>query len=292
MQVKTSKEVTDRQKATAFVQFALRVDGPAVADDMTTLFRPHFGPDEEPGFADSLSSSVRMLDATITDLVTADEAHYAEKAALAALLDERAEVTAALKRLLVGMRRIVLGQHPDVDLGRLGFGGETSREPLPLLRQGERILGVLDGDELGDVVGEPLFDAAVFNPQLYRDAIRQAVTALRSVLDRISEAQRRVERAYLAKKEKRKLHDRLFLREARGFADWCRLVGRDELAERIRPSASRPGRTEKEPPDETSASSLRPSSPDTPIASPRSPETPPSSRAPRGLSPRSVLPGS
>ena len=39
MQVRTSKEVTDRQKATAFVQFALRVEGPAVADDMTRLFR-------------------------------------------------------------------------------------------------------------------------------------------------------------------------------------------------------------------------------------------------------------
>jgi len=253
MQVKTSKEVTDRQKAATFVLSVFQVQGPSVADDLTELFRPHFEPGEEPGFASSISGSARTLRATITDLVASDEAHYAEKAVFSGLLDERAQVTAELKRLLVGLRRIVFGQHDKVDLGRLGFGGETSREPLPLLRQGERIVAVLDGDgdELAEILGDPLFAGAVFDPRLYRGEIRQAVAALRSVLDRIGKAQRRVERAYLTKKEKTKLHDRLFLREARGFADWCRLVARDELAERIRPSASRPGRTAKEPPDET-----------------------------------------
>ncbi len=229
MKVKTSKEITDRQEATTFVLSVFKVQGPSVADEVTELFRPGFEPVEAPDFAASISTSARTLKVTIADLVESDEAHYTEKAALAALLDERALVTASLKRLLVGLRRILLGQHDKVDLGRLGFGGETSREPLPLLRQGERIVAVVDGDELADILGEPLFAGATFDPTLYRDEIRQAVAALRSVLDRIGKAQRTVE------------------------PDWCRLVGRDDLAERIRPSVSRPGRTEKEIPAEIPA---------------------------------------
>lgn len=249
MQVRTSKEITDRQKAATYVLSVFQVQGPSVADELAELFRPHFEPGEDPGYAGSISSSARTLRAAIADAIAADEAHYAEKAKLSGLIEERSRIVASLKRLLVGLRRTVLGQHDQADLGRLGFGGETAREPIPLLRQAERIIAVLDGGDLDDLLGEPLFSKASFDPEPFHDEIRQAAKKLRSFLDRIGEVRREAERAYLHKKQKTKLYDRLFLREARGFADWCRLVGRGELADRIRPSSSRPGRTETEPPD-------------------------------------------
>ncbi len=72
---------------------------------------------------------------------------------------------------------------------------------------------------------------------------------LREVLDGIGGAKRRAEDAYLKKVEATKSYDQLFTRAARTFEDWCRLIGRDELADRIRPSEKRPGRTVQEPPE-------------------------------------------
>ncbi len=52
------------------------------------------------------------------------------------------------------------------------------------------------------------------------------------------------------------IYDVLFLHGARTFESFCRLAGKTELADRVRPSVSRPGRTEV-PPDEEVLESLR-----------------------------------
>ncbi len=66
----------------------------------------------------------------------------------------------------------------------------------------------------------------------------------------LGDAKRRTEDAFLAKQKATNVYDLLFLRAARIFEDSCRLVGRDELADRIRPSEKRPGRTEEAPPED------------------------------------------
>ena len=44
-------------------------------------------------------------------------------------------------------------------------------------------------------------------------------------------------------------YDVVYLRNARSFEDSCRMIGADELADRVRPAERRPGRPKKEPGD-------------------------------------------
>ena len=77
--------------------------------------------------------------------------------------------------------------------------------------------------------------------------MKETADSLRDLLARIGAAKRRTEDLYLKKQEAAKEYDQLFTRAARIFEDCCRLVGRDELANRIRPSEAQPGRTAKKP---------------------------------------------
>jgi hypothetical protein len=51
-------------------------------------------------------------------------------------------------------------------------------------------------------------------------------------------------------------YDTAFVRTSRVFEDLCRLAGKDKIADRIRPSTSRPGHTEENPPDADAESGL------------------------------------
>ncbi len=144
------------------------------------------------------------------------------------LVKERDKLTHNLSRRIVSLRRVVTGAHDEADLGRFGFGGETAREPVPLLRQAWRILRTLGSDDLSEVLGPPVFANASFDPTLYLDELKADTVALSTVADQVGETEHRAEEAYLGKQEKKKFYDRLFGREARGFAD-------------VKPGASRTG---------------------------------------------------
>ncbi len=253
MLIKTSKETTDRQKAFVFLHSVFLLQGPGVARDMAERFHSPAGegeaPATEPAFLPMILGFGRVLKELLAQMVAADEAHYAKKAVQNAMLEKRNDLSGKLTRLLVALRRTILGHHEKPDLHQLGLEGETARDPVPVLRQADRIVEILAGGEIDELLGDPIFEGCSFEPKDRGQQLQAQADELRFVVDGIGGVKRRTENAFLDKEEAIKAYDQLFTRAARTFEDWCRLIGRDELADRIRPSESRPGRTRRQPPE-------------------------------------------
>ncbi len=250
MLVKASKEVTDRQKAFVFLHSVLTLQGPVVAQALAALRQPASregeAPADEPGFLTVILEFGQMLKERLAQLLAVDETHLAAKGTYNAVLQRRDDLSRQLTRLVVALRRAVLGHHETPELYRIGLEGETAREPVPVLRLADRIVEALASGDFEKRLGEPIFDGCPFEPKDRGLQLQAKADELREVLDKVGGAKRRAEDAFLKKEEAAKVYDQLFTRAARTFEDWCRLVGRNDLADRIRPSARRLGQTEQE----------------------------------------------
>ncbi len=161
MLVKTSKETTDRQKAFVFLHSVFLLQGPSVAQTLAELFQTA-QPEgealsEEPGFLSVILGFGRMLKEHLARLVTVDEEHYEAKAVYNALLARRGELGRILTGLVVAVRRTVLGHHGKPDMVRLGLEGETAREPVPVLRQADRIVKIFAQGKIEALLGPPIY---------------------------------------------------------------------------------------------------------------------------------------
>ena len=247
MPARTSKEVTDLEKACQFLITALLVQGVRISNLLTGVVRPHLEEsDEAPGFYSSLVALARNLRASITRLVAADENVYAADAKLTQLRDERNEKSGELGNKIVRVRQTIFNQYLAPRLDGLGLESPLNRNPTPLLRQCDRVGETFQREDLDELLGEPAFAQPVDSRSQVGE-LRPTALRLREVLLGIDVARRERDEAQVEKDRVKKEHGQLFLHTARTFEAYCRLAGETELADRVRPSESRPGQTEQEP---------------------------------------------
>jgi hypothetical protein len=253
MTARTSKETADREKACRFVLSAFFQQGLEIARLLTDLVLPHRQEgDPEPDFFGTVVALGRKLKHAIDRVVSADSRLFTANTGLDVERDGRGDKAFRLSRLIIGLRGACNSLFVDLPVQQLGFDARTAQDPVTLLIQADRVVENLEN---GEIDAEHLFADDDFDPKKYATQVRERAGELRACLDHLADLRREADQALLDKREATEEYDAFFLQGARTFESYCRLAGKTELADRVRPSTSRPGRTEV-PPGETPGSEI------------------------------------
>ncbi len=183
-----------------------------------------------------------VLDRRWQTLSAADEACHDARADRHSLVGERDADISLLYRELVDLRTLLRGRF-GLEPGRLfiGLRGATSRDPVVILRQADRAVA-----RLRDSTRELPASKIPVQPTArirWATPVADAAKALHGSVARAGLAVKKLDAARLNRRRALKDFNTVFVQVAGWFEAQYRAIGRDDLAEKVRPSRRHPGLT-------------------------------------------------
>ncbi|MBI5477351.1 MAG: hypothetical protein HY906_00760 [Deltaproteobacteria bacterium] len=241
----SSKMVIDRERSARFVAWAAETHAPSVAVKVAALLREELRPGEQaPDGALLVRLFGRCLKRSMAALSAADVAHEAELGDDADPRRRRDTAAGAVYGLLTTVRSAVSAVYGGDATALVGFAGPTPTDPTTVKALAAEVARNLPRLKDQPVQQDGLtFDVAKFEAQL-----KSTVAPLERALDDVARETREAEATLVEKQRRLAEHDGRFRSVAAVLEAVFALAGEHELAERVRPSRSRPGQTATEPP--------------------------------------------
>lgn len=234
-----SKQVTDRQKSSEVVQYAISHQGTALQDALVARSVAEGGAAVDvSGLLTQLGSS---LSGATTAMVAADQAREHELADDPAARAARDEAAKGLYNEIVSAREALVGVYGSAAVDALGFFGSTSQDPVVLARQGRSVVDRLRSGSLPT----PRSVHLTLDVASLASSLDPKVLAVEAALGTVNQEAREAQLTLVAKQRAIAEYDATFRAVATTLEGLFSYAGLPELAARVRPSRRSAGVTEE-----------------------------------------------
>lgn len=190
-----------------------------------------------PDFAGMADLMVARLEATGRALFAADLARTNEKAIDSTLRSRRDKVALELYGEIVALKGTVRHVYGPLGVEVLGFARRLEEDAVTVLWQAERLLGRLADPELR--LPPPRASSLAIDPAAVARSLTPKLEALRGLVDRLDAETSRTDTAQLTKNAAVETYKRDVVQITRAAVALFRLIGRDDIADRLAPLAGR-----------------------------------------------------
>ena len=186
-----------------------------------------------------------QLSWSYNDLFRKDVTYIHELADDTKYFRQRDEIGGNLSEVILRCRGIFDNGYKPANIEEFGFPRNISQDPEQLFQQGQHLDERLR--EPGLPLPKPLSEKLAIDPTALADVVKSWLTQFDEALAHVRRERREATLARLARQEAVASFDDKFLWVSRTTESLFSLAGEKELAKRVRPSVTRPGRTETDP---------------------------------------------